>query len=45
MPGSIGKTGNASIDRRGQTRGNLYGKNNKLKAKGRGTPTNENNGK
>ena len=45
MPGSIGKTGNATIDRKGQTRGNLYGRDNKLKAKGRGKPVNEPNGK
>jgi hypothetical protein len=45
MPGSIGKTGHAEIDRRGQTTGRLYGHNNRTQVKGRGKPQNENNGK
>ena len=45
MPGSIGKTGSAKVDRKGQTKGNLYGHNNTLKAAGRGKPVNESNGK
>lgn len=45
MPGSIGKTGNASVDRRGQTKGRLYGRDNTKKALGRGKPVDENNGK
>ena len=45
MAGSIGKTGNATVERKGQTRGTLYGTNNKTQAVGRTKPTNENNGK
>jgi hypothetical protein len=45
MPGSIGKTGSASINRKGQTKGKLYGHDNTRKVAGRGKPVDENNGK
>lgn len=45
MPGSIGKTKSATVDRKGQTKGRLYGHNNSTRVMGRSKPSDENNGK
>lgn len=46
MPHDINvKTKGASVDPKGQTRGNLYGHNNTTRVSGRGKPVPETNGK